>query len=650
MGTRTGRRVKPATRLTVPGVIFAVVPHSDWSARYAREGLFEARWQSADVAVSYRRRGKWSAPKECRVCTPDALRATLEEWAIPGRTNWVIAPNAPDLLTLSKWWSYAESNGITFDSGERRKRATGACGPDRGGVRVSQIVCSGRCGILDYTQWGTHWRYVSASNYWPDCDVDGQSARRSDAGRERGTADGRSSESPPAGCRAQPLLSRAIVLCDWWERTATAPLATTASGLAWGILRSDAGATRLCTHSDAAVHTLERCAAHGGRASVWYVGQVRGPSGDGRAAHVDSATGCAARCDGPVTHVDVTSMYPALLRDMAFPCSLRSVRGEMRPDEVLGLADGGGVIARVTLRTRAAEYPLRRGERTIYPLGQFVTTLAGPDLNSLARDGDIIKVHMVATYAMGRPFKGAMDSLLVAREHAKRACNKDAVAFSKLVANSLGGRLAMRQGKWVRQSKRDEPGRWGEYHSLDVTRGTATRYRYLAGACWSWDAEEMPRGPHTAAFAYLTAYGRQQMRTIRAELPAQSVVCQNTDGLYLLPLAVAKLVAMGISDDAAPGQLRIVGSADSGQWYGPGHYRWGTQWVLSGFSSPTAPDDALRVTYSTHTPLFGRGDREAPDRVTMCRVTTSIPRGIDNGRVMPDGWVLPPHILPSREV
>lgn len=342
-------------------------------------------------------------------------------------------------------------------------------------------------------------------------------------------------------------------------------------------------------------------------------------------------------------------MYPALLRDLAFPISLRSVRGEMRPDDVVGLADGGGVIARVTLRTRAAEYPWRKRDRTIYPLGEFTTTLAGPDIIKLAQDGEILRVHQVAIYAMGRPFQGAMERLLDARARARAMGDADAVSFAKLVANSLAGRLAMRMGKWTRESKRDEPGRWGEYHSMSAVTQTVTRYRYQLGACWRWDEDELPRGPHTSAFAYLTAYGRQQMRAIRCELPEKSVVCQSTDGLYLLPSAVAALEAAGISDGAEPGRLRRVGSADTGQWYGPGHYRWGDKWVLSGFAAPTVPDASLRLTYSSPTPLFGRGDRVAPTKVTMTRISTHVPRDIDCGRVQPDGWVLPHHIIRSQE-
>lgn len=649
MGRRTGRRVKPATKLSIPGVIFAVIPEVWHDPRHTAEGAYFKRWVSAQVAVCYRRRGKWSNVQERSVLTPGELRETLDEWAIQGRLNWVIAPSAADLLTLSRWWDYAEASGVSFDLGERRKRTAEDRGSDRGGVRLHQIVCSGRTDIIQYTQRGIAWRFLGARNYWPDgCATTGDATTDTGPGGS-GPAGGVHVQCGREASEAGALLVRFRGLCHWWQRIATAPLGCTASQLAWGVLRSDPASALLCTHACPDTHRLERASAHGGRASVFYAHEVL-PADD--AAPRSYSTGgvvLAAPERGPITHVDVSSMYPSILRDESFPLSLRSVRGAMRPADVFGLADGGGVIARVTIKTRAAEYPLRRGDRTVYPLGEFTTTLAGPDLKALAHDGEIVAVHQVAIYNMGRPFKGAMDKLLGDRERAKACHDKDAQAFSKLVANSLGGRLAMNVGGWERYSERDEPGRWGEYHSLSTTVSHSVRYRYLLGACWRWDADKEGAGPHTSAFAYLTAYGRQMMRRLRDTLPEKSVVSQDTDGLYLLPRALDALKRAGSLERAGPGQLRITGSADSGQWYAPRHYRIGDRWVLSGFSPSKLPDADLRFSYACQTPLFGRGDRRAPEAVHTVTRETAVPTNVDLGRIQPDGWVIPPHYVRGKE-
>lgn len=337
-------------------------------------------------------------------------------------------------------------------------------------------------------------------------------------------------------------------------------------------------------------------------------------------------------------------MYPSILRDETFPCALLSVRGSMRPREVVELAQGGGVIARVTIRTDVGEYPYRIGERVIYPTGTFMTTLAGPDIAALAHDGEIVRVHQVAIYSMGRPFQGAMRTLLDARREAKERGDHDGQAFAKLLANSLGGRLAMHIGGWSRDSERDCPGEWGERYESSTTGSPSVRYRYLCGACWRYDPDREGAGPHTSAFAYLTAYGRQMMRQLRDSLPAKSVVSQDTDGLYLLPRAARVLAERGVSAYAAPGRVRSTGSADSGHWYAPRHYRIGSRWVLAGFAPATPPDGALRFAYSSDTPLFGRGDRRAPSVVTRVTRTTSVPTDVDNGVVGEDGWVTPRHL------
>lgn len=343
-------------------------------------------------------------------------------------------------------------------------------------------------------------------------------------------------------------------------------------------------------------------------------------------------------------------MYPALLRDRLYPVKLGPVYHGIRPDALVSLCATCGVIARVRVRTERGEYPYRTPTGTIYPVGTFTTALAGPDILRLSNDGTILRVYDVATYTLGSPFRDAVSALLDARSSARADGRTGDETLSKLVANSMAGRTARREGGWVRRAKLDGENRWGDYWQVSADSGETTRHRWIAGAAWEYHEAKLPRGPHTAVFAYLTAYGRQMMRDVRDMCPARSVVAQDTDGLYLLPAGIRALIYAGISERIGAGHLRVTGSAPDGMWYGPRHYRWGAKWVLAGMPYESVDPKDGTVTYSSRTPLFDGRSNRAPEAVYMVRRTVAIPTDLERGRVQPDGWILPPRIIPGRTV
>lgn len=340
-------------------------------------------------------------------------------------------------------------------------------------------------------------------------------------------------------------------------------------------------------------------------------------------------------------------MYANLLRVHEYPVKLRHVYRGISAADVLDLARCEGVIARVRADVRVAEYPMRTATRTEYPLGRVTLTLTGPELLALAQDGTIVRVDQAASYAMGRPFRAAVDRLLAERADAKARGDADAEALSKLVANSIGGKCAQRQGGWTRDPQSDCRGKWGEEFLLSHRTGTVLRRRWICGLCWRYEEEREPRGPHTAAFAYLTAYGRLQMRTIRDACPSRTVVSQHTDGLMVLDSACDALVAAGILGGEGPGTMRREGSADSAEFWTPNHYRFGSEWTLAGFSQARWNSELSRVEYAQRFPLWTQRAKCAPSAVFVKAASSKLPDGTDGGRVQSDGWILPPNYLVS---
>lgn len=644
MGDRKGYYVKPATKCTIPGVAFAVVcvPHIE-PARLP-ESIIEATWDTASVAVSYRRRGKWSGIQSARVSTPEALREWMQARARPGRVNWVITPDVSETLTLSQWWDYAESRGIAF-------RDAAAYGHDaelgsavEGGVRIRSIVLGQRCGILDADDRGVRWRFVSARNYWPESgmvdDVQGSGAEvaRGECERSGGVRE----VLEPFGSVA--LLGRFRSLADWWERIATAPFGRTAGQLAWGVMRSRLRARTLCAHSHDGAQRLERCAAHGGRASVFCVAPVGFRTDSDSAADVDEAHRRYPHVPGPVTQVDVQSMYPALLRDRAYPVKLACVYSPSAR-ELRDLVEGGiGVIADVDITTTRADFPLRQGERVIYPTGSFRTVLAGPDLRALYECGEVRNVHTVSTYDMARPFAEAMGALLQDRADAIARADEAGATFAKLVSNSLGGKFAQRAGGWCRRAKLDGMRQWGEEAIMIQGKERARRIRWICGCAFEWEESKEAHGPHTAVFAYLTAYGRQQMAAILRACPPKTVLSEDTDGAWLLDSALDALRAAGILAEAGPGKLRIKDSGRTARFLSARHYHIDFRWTLSGYSTTEITPDGRNVRHVAARSLLAHRVDSAPRRVVKSVSYPALPVDAGGGIIDALGWVHPPHL------
>jgi hypothetical protein len=506
-------------------------------------------------------------------------------------------------------------------------------------LTVSRVVLRGKPDIFSYRQFSKSYVWLSLSQYF---DVS-KEILSSQFGYM--VPKGIREYSDNADTQKQLIYESVLhltvfcALSNWWSENATAPFGLTIGQLSMGVLRSHVQPKAISTHTDSTVHKLERLACYGGRASIWYVGNIGSGVVSNNISETRHNTSSVPCVSGPITHLDIRSMYPSILRDSSFPCKLVKRTGPITPKQLRALQTYYLTIAHVRVSIHNAEYPMRKSDNVIYPRGVFQTVLTGADFETFTENDEILEVYECALYTAGTPFRDAADFLLQSRVSARNAGNHAWEAFAKTLANSLGGKLGQRAGHWTDRRDMLAQRQWGEWYDYNADTNTCRKFRSIAGMVSEFIREDTGSGPFTASFAYLTAYGRQLMRRIRAAFDSETIVSQDTDGLWVLgdiPYdRLADVVAFGDS----PGMLQIKEVSKNGRFYGPKHYYCDSGWVLAGFSNQEPPTgNGTIVDTWVQNPILS-GCRELPISIRVNTRSSVLKPTANTSGMSPYGWL-----------
>lgn len=635
---RKGYFLKPGVRSTAPGVLFTVVadsvskPNTDATATEWHE------WNGADVYVAHRRNGVWQSFASARCNSPLSLRLWMHKHASKERRNYVFVPQAGEALSLTQFWTFTSPQKVKYapchEGAERVKQ--GSVPPWV--MLVRKLVLSHRTTILAYRQGGYQWTWLGARQFF---DASEESLAESMGFEWFETGELRHQQpnvKPTSSERAALWLKVFMRLIDWWKVHTKAPFGVSAASLAMGVLRTHIGKGELCHHRHPVAWRLERDACFGGRASVWYYGDVGMPwfhSSRANPAPPRSRYGCLP---GPAVLLDVKSMYPWLLREREYPVQIRTCSEKCHRDDAQGYADSFPVVADVTIETEVPEYPQRVGDRIYYRRGRFRTVLTSPELRQLRSDGRVLQTHAMAVYSAGRPFQAAAGALIDHREGLEGGTQGAWELFAKTLANGLGGKLAQKKGVWEHCPKVCPPYPWGEWLVASSSGRRPTRFRAICGMVFKWKPDDSGEGPYTACFAFLAAYGRLHMRGIRSVIPRERVIAQDTDGIWACLDGVDSGRCCRVQTKSNAGDCREKRRTEAARFFDAKHYYTAEGWTLAGFSNPRIDDTAEFIQdEQRHAGLVGRGG-DAPVGVTVVHRKCSLRIKSHGMRIGKDGW------------
>lgn len=533
------RKVKGARRVSAPSNVLAVAVSTvrrTPDAEFVGGSVFSAgacvHWER--VAGKWYRRGEWSGTDRADVW--DGVRS-----AARGRkTLTVIARGAADVFTLLGGWRTAQVYGW----------------------RLKPLVISGDTDLIGNKIDGCNVRWVGVKQHGdPTLPLTGEPVHDAECVGKWYTA-----------------------LLTGWVGAGAGTYRHTVGSAAWSTWTLRMGNPGIVVHELPDVVKLESDACHGGRSYLWYAGAVgQGLKREG-ADNESAPRPFPLALRGPVYRLDVRGQYPAVMRDHDFPTRFVRLYHTNDVARVRWWCDHGAVVADVTVRCRRPEYPAVVLGKPMYPIGEFRTTLAGPELADGIDRGEVVAVHRWARYERGPVFRPWAEWVLSLRASAERHHGPEFAAYCKSLAVALSGRLARRRCGWVEVPDVAPLKRWGEWYRVSMDDGLIHKWRSIGGVTQRYDDVGHRDGCLAACYAYVTSYGRVQMRRLRELCPHRSVISQHTDGLLVLPQAKRALEEAGEIGSGEWGRLRGDGVMHDMYLRTPNHYYADGRWVWSGIT------------------------------------------------------------------
>lgn len=402
------------------------------------------------------------------------------------------------------------------------------------------------------------------------------------------------------------------------------------------------GEPAMWIHNNKAVLELERAAYNGAVTDVWRHGHYF----------------------GEFYYLDVTSLYPYVMKRFEYPVKLLAYRTEQTVDQLASaLKHGYGAIARVRLDTDKADvgpqavrrFPVRNDvHRLVFPVGRLTTALTTRELEYALSLGIVTSIIEVAYYQMAPIFIDYVDFFFRLKDQYDREHNEVFRAIAKLFLNALYGKWGQHNPEWTVS---DYPMLEDEFTITfeNVKTGKITIIRTFAGLT------EETTGVKQEAFnsfpglaAHITADARMRILELREAAGTNHCYYGDTDSLLADKVGYQNLIDRGFIDPHELGLMKKVeGPIDQLNIIAPKTYQIGQKpfvrkgvrkdaqelWVVS-------PDGEIvpsgKVFWQVQFEGLGGAMRFGnPNRAKVTRRRKELTNNYTKGIIGEDGWIQP---------
>jgi len=396
--------------------------------------------------------------------------------------------------------------------------------------------------------------------------------------------------------------------------------AITLAGQSFNAYRHRFMKTPIGIHDNADVLELERRAYKGGRAEAFFAGPL------------------------PKSHyykLDVNSLYPAMMLSQLYPSRLVKVLENVTPRSLKSLLNRYCVVADVALDTSEPCYPIKRENKSVYPTGQFVTTLTTPELDYAIRRRHLVGVGMCALYDADDLFSRFVNTFYTLRQGYIEAGDMARSKICKLIMNSLQGKLG--QIGYSQEKLADAPpDAFGLVRWMDEVPGRTCNDVTFGGSTF----RQMTGGESNNSFpaipAHVAAYGRMYMWKLIKMAGQRNVFYTDTDSLIVNRSGYNRLSSL--LDPIALSYLKIEGESTDVEIFAKKDYQFGSHRTVKGIKS-NAVEVSPGVYSQWHFTSLRWGLKHSEsDRVHLDQVEKTLRYGEVVGRVEASGRITPPRL------
>lgn len=308
------------------------------------------------------------------------------------------------------------------------------------------------------------------------------------------------------------ILSAGLLdMMAWWDTAGLGNWTVTGTGCGWNAMRHQLPKRAVLVRRGDAGEQFERRAVYGGRRDACRWGDV----------------------DGDVfATVDFEDCYPTVCRELRLPAQRLGAFDRLPLDDRRLTGGALGVLAECVVATKTPRYPLRYAKRVWYPVGEFQTVLAGPELLDAAARGDLVSVGAGYTYRLDGHLAGWAAWCLDVQHG--RAGGAPAVASlsAKRWGRSVPGRFAQRVSETTHLGPAQALG-WAALPGVDITTGARYQLVDLAGERYQVVRDTDADDVFPAVLAWVESETRVRLNAMLDTLGEGAWISCNTDGAVI---------------------------------------------------------------------------------------------------------------------
>ena len=360
-------------------------------------------------------------------------------------------------------------------------------------------------------------------------------------------------------------------LMDWWDANQLGKWSLTGPSSGWNAMRHRINARRFTIDPSPEGIAADRRAVYGGRRGLWRHGSQPG---------------------GRYTEIDFTAAYPTIAACLPLPLERMARFASLPADHRWLHSDRHGVIAEVAMTATIPRWPCRIAGRVWYPVGDFTTTLAGPDIAEAIRLGALVSIGAGYVHRLGLAMKPWAQWCLELSAGSEQGVPYAVQAWAKHCGRAVIGKWAQRGYQTLEIGPAPRMGWWAT-EGWNHTAGVRASVIDFDGRRWQVCASQNGDNCYPAVVSWVESYVRVRLGRMIDSLPAKAIISCDTDGIIVNEKHIANMP--GACDALWPLVPRVKKTYSSIQLIGPQHMIVDGNPVMAGVpqSAKQLPDGRL---------------------------------------------------------